>query len=270
VEGTNARDEIFFFLASPKFLQTSHLDLYHNQHCTERVKEMANSSQQSRLLQLPPELRLQIYGYVFGEQRTRIIRCYLTTTGSLYIKRQYHSLASSIKQDKAYSNLHLLRVCRKLHDEAGWFLGSRQTLQLACFWWNWENVPLPFVLLDRFAIPKYCIGGKVEITVFLTDATRDLSLQRARNALAMLRPFLRKANIKTITAVEIWSENMATTEDWSYELSRSIPALGSSIHASASTKVQKLTGSGGEYKELTSSLLATIRTVEKCSYANSF
>lgn len=249
-------------------LQSAHFHFHHVRSCTLQVDDMASCVQPFRLLRLPVELRLHIYGYVFGEERPRYVDCCLTSEGA-YFRRNYDS--SEPAEDEPYPNVPLLQVCRQLHNEAVWFLGSRQTMRLHCNWWE-GALPAFFALLPGFAIPPHCIGGKLDIVFFLPCASDNVPLQRAGIAPSMLRNFLIKANVRAITAVTIRSFSRSTTEDWSYELSRNLPSLGTTIHTSASSTVREWVDNNPdpEHRGSTSSLRATIDAIKKCLYADSF
>lgn len=159
---------------------------------------MAPQPQQSRLLNLPAELRLEIYEHAVRDPPQETLSCRLGAS-EIEVERYTDWEYPPIRLADSYHAL--VQTCKQLHDEVLKWTRSRQVLELMvdCYlkdhsMRSWQP--------DSFKIPEYCCLSKVCLHIDLTaheNFEEPCNLQKVFGDLVVLTRKVRLARCVQLT-----------------------------------------------------------------------
>lgn len=231
---------------------------------------MAVQVQRSRLLNLPAELRLEIYGYALEDPPEEILDCWLGPS-QIHVWRVNEDGYPTRLPDP-YSAL--LETCKQLHKEVLDWARSRQVLRL----WASCRFDHPrsrrYLQLESFKIPEYCRGTKVEMNIHLPYPQVVAQPQHFQKVFGNMAALAHKARLDKFTDLTITSLHTIDEENIC-ALLRGLPSMCVRVGQPNSIVVQEenmgFVDFGYSKKEkFTSDFIAAVQTAEKCEYEYQF
>lgn len=219
--------------------------------------KMAVQIQQSRLLNLPAELRLEIYEYALDDPQEQRIECWLEASEIYLYRRRNFPLPE-------YRFPALAQTCKQLHNEVfHWVRSRRQVLDFMVDYLSEQEPPARYLEIDSFKVPEYCCGHKVDMDIYLEDPQAMFrKVFGDLTAVARKLRMIKFGNFKIATAHGINEENMCA-------LLRGFATMCVSFGQPDSILVEEVEETGHiwyKQERRMSDFIAVTQTVKRCEY----